>query len=130
LSFDETDDFAHEGRYDLYLNSANYTDGFIKELWQWVQSQNEYKDKTTLLITVDHGRGIGDMGWRDHGAKTEHSNETWFAIIGPDTPAAGELHKGQYYNSQYAQTIASLLGVTYVNEKPVGGIISEVVKTK
>jgi len=131
LAFDETDDFAHEGKYDYYLNSANYTDGFIKELWQWVQSQDDYRDKTTLLITIDHGRGIGEPGWRNHGrAILGHSSETWFAVIGPDTPAIGEVSGGQYYNAQYAQTLASLLGVKYVNEKPLGAIIPKVTENK
>ena len=130
LAFDETDDFAHDGRYDYYLNSANYTDGFIKELWQWVQSQREYKDKTTILITVDHGRGEGEPAWRSHGEKTPHSSETWFAVIGPDTRATGEVSGGQYYNSQFAQTLASLLGIKYVNDKPIGAIISEVIENK
>ncbi len=131
LAFDETDDFAHEGKYDYYLNSANYTDSFIKELWHWIQSDEDYRDKTTLLITVDHGRGVGEPGWRNHGrALLGHSSETWFAVIGPDTPAIGEVSGGQYYNAQYAQTLASLLGVKYVNEKPLGVIISKVTENK
>jgi hypothetical protein len=130
LAFDETDDFAHDGRYDFYLNSARYTDGFLKELWTWVQSQPEYRDKTTLFITVDHGRGVGEPGWRSHGEKTEHSGETWFAVMGPDTPALGEVTGGQYYNEQYAQTLASLLGITYVNEKTPGTVIPEVTGNK
>lgn len=131
LAFDETDDFAHDGKYDYYLNSANYTDGFIKELWQWVQSQDDYKDKTTLLITVDHGRGEGEPGWRNHGRTVNgQSSQTWFAVIGPDTPALGEMEGGQYYNSQYAQTLSSMLGVNYVNERPLGAIIPRVTENK
>jgi hypothetical protein len=131
LAFDETDDFAHDGKYDYYLNSANYTDGFIKELWQWVQNQEDYKNKTTVLITVDHGRGEGEPGWRNHGKTINgHSSQTWFAVIGPDTPALGEIHEGQYYNSQYAQTLASLLDINYINEKPVGAVISKVTDNK
>ena len=37
LAFDETDDFAHGGRYSDYLNSAHYTDDFLRKLWDWVQ---------------------------------------------------------------------------------------------
>jgi len=59
LALDETDDLAHAGRYDLYLNAIHNSDRYIMELWQWVQSQPDYMDKTTILITVDHGRGLG-----------------------------------------------------------------------
>jgi hypothetical protein len=126
LAFDETDDFGHANRYSDYLNSAHYTDGFLQEIWNWVQSDPEYKDKTTLLVTCDHGRGEGPEGWRSHGTKTPNSDQTWFAVIGPDTPAQGELTAGQYYNSQYAKTIASLLGFDYQNEKSVGDAIPSV----
>jgi len=127
LAFDETDDFAHGGRYSDYLNSAHYTDDFLKTLWNWVQNNPAYKDKTTLLITCDHGRGEGFEGWKSHGAETAHSNETWFAVIGPDTPAMGEVSKGQYYNNQYAKTMAALLGFDYKTENPVGTAIDLVV---
>lgn len=131
LSFDETDDFAHEGRYDLYLNAMNYEDGFIKELWQWIQSQPEYKDKTTMLITVDHGRGEGNPGWRHHGRKSVNSDQTWFAIIGPDSPVLGEVKdNNQYYSNQFAQTIATLLGVKYTGQRQTGKYISSVFDQK
>lgn len=129
FAFDETDDFAHGGRYEYYLNAAHYTDNFINELWQWVQSQDDYKDKTTLLISVDHGRGEG-IFWKDHGSKIEHSSETWFAILGPDTGSTGEATSGQYYNAQYAQTIATLLGINFDNNHPKEPAITEIFKNK
>ncbi len=120
FAFDETDDLAHGGKYDLYLNTAHYTDGFLRQLWEWIQADPEYKNQTTLLVTCDHGRGEGRTGWHDHGANTPHSDETWFAVIGPDTPATGEVKSGQYYNNQYAGTMAALLGLTYTPEKQAG----------
>ncbi|OIP83301.1 MAG: hypothetical protein AUK44_05810 [Porphyromonadaceae bacterium CG2_30_38_12] len=123
LGFDETDDFGHGGRYGDYLNSAHYTDEFLSTLWNWIQNNPTYKDKTTLLITCDHGRGEGFDGWRSHSSKTAHSDETWLAVIGPDTPAVGEVSKGQYYNNQYAKTIAALLGFDFKNENDVGAKI-------
>ena len=123
FAFDETDDLAHGAKYDLYLNTAHYTDGFLQQLWQWIQSEPDYKDKTTLLVTCDHGRGEGKNGWRDHGSETPHSDETWFAVIGPDTPATGGVKSGQYYNNQYAATMAALMGLSYTPEKPAGKII-------
>ncbi|MBN2612486.1 MAG: alkaline phosphatase family protein, partial [Bacteroidales bacterium] len=127
IALDETDDFGHHGSYDYYLNSARYTDDFIKQLWNWLQSDADYRDQTTLIIAVDHGRGTGMEGWKSHGKKTANSDETWFAVIGPDTPALGEIREGQYYNSQYAGTMSYLLGFDYKNERPVGKVIEKVI---
>jgi hypothetical protein len=56
--------------------------------------------------------------WRDHGSKVKGADQTWMAIIGPDTPATGEVsEKGQIFNSQIAMTIASLLEIDYKNPK-------------
>lgn len=115
ISYGETDDFAHGGRYDAYLKSAWQTDQFIKELWEWVQSHPQYKDKTTFIITTDHGRGTVPVDtWRSHGTEINGADQIWMAVIGPDTPATGEVKTaGQLYQNQVARTAAALLGVDY-----------------
>jgi hypothetical protein len=119
IALAETDEFGHHGRYDLYLQAASRTDHFISELWDWIQDEPGYKDKTTLIITTDHGRGTGRNGWKKHGRHIRHSNETWIAMIGPDTQALGEIRtKGNYYNAQVASTIASKLNVRYSGNNP------------
>ena len=46
--------------------------------------------------------------------------ETWFAIIGPQIKAKGEVSaKMQLYHRQYAQTLAELLGLNFHCEHPV-----------
>ncbi|MGD2035131.1 MAG: alkaline phosphatase family protein [Bacteroidales bacterium] len=120
IAYGETDDFAHDKEYDSYLHSAARADDFIRQLWEWVQSQPGYKDQTTMIITTDHGRGLKDE-WTSHGSKYSHSDETWFAVIGPDVPARGEIRSpGQYYNNQYASTIAMLLGYDFQKEHEAG----------
>ena len=46
IAYGETDDFAHGEKYDFYINSLNYTDNMIAELWGYVQSNKFYKDNT------------------------------------------------------------------------------------
>ncbi|MCU0367393.1 MAG: alkaline phosphatase family protein [Cyclobacteriaceae bacterium] len=130
ISFDETDHFAHAGEYDKYLNSAKVTDNLLQQLWQWIQSTPEYKDKTTLIITTDHGRGQQQMeDWKHHGRKMENADEIWFAFMGPDTPALGEVKTAQQlYQNQVAATLAALLGVEYKNVKKTGDIILPVIR--
>ena len=111
LGFGETDECAHSGRYDLYLQQAADIDHMIADLWYQVQTDPYYKDSTTLLITTDHGRGWKPNKWTTHGFWAEGSGDIWMAILGPDIQAEGEIRsKGQVYQKQLAATMASLLG--------------------
>ncbi|MBL7724380.1 MAG: sulfatase-like hydrolase/transferase [Chitinophagaceae bacterium] len=111
LGLGETDEFAHEGRYDLYLQQASQVDRMIAELWHWVQTTPGYKDNTTFIITTDHGRGSKASNWTAHGEFISGSSQTWFAVIGPGIKPAGEIKSNeQQYIQQMAQTIAHLLG--------------------
>jgi hypothetical protein len=124
IAFDETDDFAHGGKYDLYLDAAHYTDAFIKSLWEWCQSDPQYKGKTTFIITSDHGRGTTTDDWRHHGIKVPNADQIWLAIMGPDTPASGELkNSGQLYQNQIAKTLAAFLEIDYRNQRPTGDLV-------
>jgi hypothetical protein len=115
IALDETDEFGHAGNYHFYLDRASQEDAYIQQLWEYLQSNPVYKDKTTLIITCDHGRGDEVATWRNHGIFiAPHSEQTWFAVIGPDTPPLGEMGSGQTtYHKQLAQTISKLLGVDF-----------------
>jgi hypothetical protein len=130
IAFDETDEFAHDGKYGLVLEAAHYEDGFIKTLWDWLQSTEGYKGKTTLIITTDHGRGNQDKkAWRDHGSKIVGADQIWIAILGPDTPVMGEARTpGQLYQNQIASTLAEFLGLQYTNEHAVGKRIDTAIR--
>ena len=132
LGFDETDDLAHEGHYNLYAQAAHKIDTMLADFWHFVQMTPQYKDKTTLLITCDHGRGDdGKRGWRDHGTGTKDSDQIWFAVIGPDTPAKGEISKaGQWHQKQFAATIAQFLGFEFKPQHPTGEPIKEILQQK
>lgn len=122
IGYGETDDFAHGGRYDEYLKSARQTDEFVKGLWLWTQSHPKYKGKTTFIITTDHGRGTVPVdAWRSHGDEVSGADQIWFVVIGPDTPAKGEVKEaGQYYQKQVAKTAASFLGLDFSNDHASG----------
>ncbi len=121
IGFDETDDFAHGGEYDQYLKSARAEDGMIRDLWNYIQSDEQYRNKTTLIITCDHGRGdaVKD-NWRDHGDEISDAGQIWIAAIGPDTKALGEVKTaGILYQEQLAATFSHLLGFSFTAEHPV-----------
>jgi hypothetical protein len=110
IGLGETDDYAHDGRYDLYLQQAHKVDAMVQELWHWIQTTTGYKDNTTLLITTDHGRGK-EKSWTSHGSFIPGSSETWMAMIGPGLQPMGEVsEEQQLYQKQIAKMIAELVG--------------------
>jgi len=121
ISFDETDDFAHAGEYDQYLNSAHAEDAMIANLWKIIQSDPQYKNKTTLLITCDHGRGdlIKD-NWQHHGENISDAGQIWLAAIGPDSKPLGEVKTSTtLFQKQLAASFAKILGFDFVANHPV-----------
>lgn len=116
ISLGETDDWAHARRYDLYLDAAQRADRYIGELWSVLQSLPEYADKTSLVLTTDHGRGETGADWISHGADIPGSEFLWAALVGPDPPGAAA--QGTFTQSQIAATVAALLGEDYCAAAP------------
>lgn len=129
IDFGDTDEYAHEGQYLSYLLDIHNLDAMIGKLWEMMQNDSFYKNKTTFFIVPDHGRGVGSQ-WTDHGSGTAHSSETWFMVMGPDTKPLGEMKtNGQIYQIQFAKTIAALLGFHYnVPGNRTGDIIETVIR--
>jgi len=122
VGFLETDHWAHAGRYDHVLTSAHAVDSYIRQLWELVQSLDQYRDQTTFIITTDHGRGSGPKDWKNHGQKIEGAEDIWMAFLGPDTPALGERHDcARVTQSQIAATLAAFLGENYQADIPHAG---------
>jgi len=119
VGYGDTDNFAHMKRYDAFLTAAQRVDAFVGELWKVLQSMPEYKGTTTLIFTVDHGRGRGRHDWIDHGVKQPGSDEIWMGVMGPDIPALGERENvAPVTQAQLAATIAALVGQDFRAFKP------------
>lgn len=121
IGYGETDEWAHAGHYRDYLDAARQTDQWISDIWTWLQSDPQYRDKTALLVTTDHGRGdLVKAEWTSHGQRVKDSHEIWFAAIGPGVLPGGEMRRPvQFYQQQVAQTIAGLLGLHFTAEHAV-----------
>ena len=147
ISYGETDDFAHNGDYRHYLDAAYRTDAFIRDLWEWIESDSGYAGRTALVITTDHGRGAEDR-WVGHGIDWIGSESIWMATLGPGLPTLGEFSPlvdesgdesdisviyqdagvgpdgmavaDTLFQNQIAATIADLLGLEYSNRMPLG----------
>lgn len=123
LALGETDDWAHDGRYGRVLETYARTDQYLEELWRWLQSDAEYRDRTHLLITTDHGRGRTPADWRDHGATVEGAQDVWMAFVSPRMPQRGEwrAHRSLHTN-QAAATLAAWMGVDWHALRPEAGL--------
>ncbi len=122
IAYGETDDFAHDGSYDRYIDAAHRTDQMLSNLWAWLQTDPAYRDNTTLLITTDHGRGNEPDGWMHHASPAASgklgienapdgvpgSDQTWFAAIGPPIKS-GRMTSGKWTQSQIAATALNSL---------------------
>lgn len=80
-NFPSTDKRGHEGDWDAYIGAIRNFDRIAYELWNKIQSSPHYRDKTTLILTNDHGRS--DLDWREHGDNTEGSRHVMFLALGP-----------------------------------------------
>ncbi|HTX24072.1 MAG TPA: alkaline phosphatase family protein [Steroidobacteraceae bacterium] len=119
VGYGETDNWGHSGRYDLVLQSAHFFDQFVAELWNTMQALPAYRDRTTFIITTDHGRGSGPVEWKEHGVEERGSENIWIAVLGPDTRPLGErTHTATVTQAQIAATVAALLGKDYRRAVP------------
>jgi len=122
IAFDETDDWAHDNRYDQVLSTLHRTDGYLKTLWDALQGDPQYRDRTTLIVTTDHGRGRTAADWQQHGRDVPGSNEIWIAIASPDTTRRGVWQNSpDLFQNQIAETMAAVLGLSYRGEHPAAG---------
>ena len=130
LSLGETDEWAHAGNYGEYLESAHRVDGYMKTLWDELQTTPEYKGKTTMIFLVDHGRGPAPEVWKSHGQKVPESKYIFMGFMGRDVPALGVRSKvPPVTQSQVAATLAKYLGLDWnAQEKQAGRPVADAVK--
>lgn len=114
LALGETDDWAHDKRYDRVLEALHRSDQYFRELWTWLETQDDYRGRTTLLFATDHGRGDFPANWMMHNDKLEGAAVVWIAAAGAGVTARGELSNHEELgNNQVAATLASALGRDY-----------------
>jgi len=112
IALGESDDWAHARRYDRLLDYIQVFDGYLRRLWEALQASKAYRDRTTIIITTDHGRGVTPSDWVEHGEGIEGSQDIWVAIVGPGTPPRGDLAPAvPVHQSDVAATILKAFGL-------------------
>ena len=105
------DSVGHSGDYKKYTESISHADELIWKIWQQIQFNPDYKDKTTLIITTDHGRhteGVRD-GFKSHGDSCEGCRHTYCVMIGPDVKK-GFVYQDECFQVDIVPTVGELLG--------------------
>jgi arylsulfatase A-like enzyme len=105
-------DVAHWGSYSLYLQAITKTDRLCGMLWDEINANPAYKNKTTLLILPELGRD-GDQntanGFLNHRSGDPSCRKAWLLALG-----AG-VQKGQsdrlVSHVDLLPTTAELLGI-------------------
>jgi hypothetical protein len=80
-------DIAHSGTFSLYIDGIKRSDRLCAELWQSIQKNPEYANKTTMFILPDFGRDSdidsGGNGFQHHRTGDAGSRTTWMVVLGP-----------------------------------------------
>ena len=99
---------AHSDTFARYVLSLKSCDEKIYQLWRYIQSDPFYKDKTYLIINVDHERNTYYMEHFDN-AYT-NPGHVWMYIYGPGVKK-GEVFKRPVYHIDIFATIAYIFNV-------------------
>lgn len=114
----EGDEWANEGNCGPYLDAATRADRFVERIWTTMQALPEYRGKTTLIATTDHGRGATLKDWTNHGRDVPAAERTWIAVLGPEVAAQGVRADVTVTGSQVGATIASVVGEDFAAASP------------
>jgi len=127
INLKDVDSNGHSNNWAGYIKAIKTTDASIKELWDYIQSLPAYKDKTTLIVSNDHGRHLdANGGFAEHGDDCAGCRHIEFFAMGPDFKKNTTISTGNYEQIDIASTIAELLRVPVQYAK--GKIIKDAFK--
>lgn len=119
MSLGETDDWAHMDRYDMVLQSLHMTDGYLRQLWNFLQSHPMYKNRTGIVLCTDHGRGDNIYNWMSHNDKLPGAEFVWMAVFTPDLGHHGEWNPSEpVTQSHIASTWCDLANLNFQSFSP------------
>lgn len=86
INFKEPDASGHAASWSGYLNGIIQGDLYVKQIWDYLQSDPYYAGTTTLFVTNDHGRhDDGHLdGYVSHGDNCEGCKHIMLLAMGPD----------------------------------------------
>nr|WP_294862556.1 alkaline phosphatase family protein [uncultured Fluviicola sp.] len=110
IAFKDPDYFGHQSDSMGYINAIRKTDQYIGIIWNYIQNSSNYKDKTTLIVTNDHGRHLDGIldGYTSHGDNCDGCRHIELFALSPDFKSDLELNT-DYNQLDISATIKELL---------------------
>jgi hypothetical protein len=128
INFKQPDMAGHSGDSLAYVQGIVESDNHVKQLWDFIQSNEYYKNKTTMIITNDHGRHTpGHLdGFISHGDDCAGCRHIEFLALGPGFKK-NYISTTAYSQIDIAPTIAYLLGfkMPFGNGKVMKDLLEE-----
>ncbi|MBT2621978.1 sulfatase-like hydrolase/transferase [Chryseobacterium sp. ISL-6] len=125
INLKDVDSNGHASNWNGYIDAIKKTDTSIKEIWDHIQSLSAYKNKTTLIVSNDHGRHLDSKGgFAQHGDDCNGCRHIEFFAMGPDFKKNTIISTGNYEQIDITSTMAELLGVPlqYANGKIIKNV--------
>ena len=127
INFKEPDASGHRNDWSAYLDGIRNTDEYVFQIWNMIQNDVVYANKTTMFVTNDHGRHTdGHLdGFISHGDDCSGCRHINLFAAGPD------FKKGQILSSNREQvdisaTVAELMSFEFSSGK--GEVMQELFK--
>jgi hypothetical protein len=120
----EVDQAGHTGNWETYTSAIQNADEAVHTLWTTLQADDFYKDKTTMLVTNDHGRHDDEHGgFTGHGCSCNGCRQIMLLALGPQIKE-NFVSTETYELADVAVTAAYILDVE--PELATGNIITNI----
>ncbi len=121
-------DVAHSGAFSLYIDGIQRTDRLCSEIWNHIQTNPEYANKTTMFVLPDFGRDSdtnpAGNGFQHHRTGDAASRTTWMMVLGPGV-RQGAFVERAVESVDLVPTVGRLLG--FPTPLGQGTVLAEVV---
>jgi len=103
---------AHFGSYSLHKAGIQTADRLTHQLWQEIQSNPDYRSKTTMVVLPEFGRdpdGSSTNGFFNHRANVDSTRDTWMLALGSAVDRPKVIER-PIRHIDLCPTLGSLLG--------------------
>lgn len=127
VNFKQPDAAGHANDSAAYLQGIVDTDYFIWQIWNQIQADPFYKDKTTMIVTNDHGRHTAGHldGFVSHTDMCEGCKHIEFFGMGPDFKK-NYVSTKPHEQIDISATVAKLMGFDMPTSN--GKVIDDILK--
>ncbi|MBX3191150.1 MAG: alkaline phosphatase family protein [Labilithrix sp.] len=123
LGLGDTDEYAHHLDYEGYLAALGRADAIVGRLVALVDRMGERGERTSILVTADHGRAR-DFG--SHGGHAPESARVWLIASGGAIRARGQVRSSApRYLADVAPTLRVAAGLAPPDREVTGTILDE-----